>query len=161
MFTRLNRPGPWRGLTAAVLSLLRPGAAAAFRAGCAHPVHRPLCADRPGDGPWYHTRLWLVCPACRAVVEHRGFLPVPDDLDALAAPANGSPPAYAAGPGSPAGVAVFDSFSYDSAGAQADALSYDSSFVDLATCLRRGDVLPSGRRHQSMSRPSPASCALA
>jgi hypothetical protein len=68
----------WLGqLSAALLAWagLRSAAAAPTPPGCPHPVHQPLCANRPGDGWWYRTRLRLACPLCGETVHHDGYLP--------------------------------------------------------------------------------------
>jgi hypothetical protein len=68
----------WLGhLSVALLTWagLRPATAASTPPGCPHPVHQPLCADRPGEGWWYRTRLRLACPLCGETVRHDGYLP--------------------------------------------------------------------------------------
>jgi hypothetical protein len=55
---------------------LRPAPAPAAPApACPHPLHLPLCADRPGPGLWFHTYLRLACPLCQETVHQRGYLP--------------------------------------------------------------------------------------
>ncbi len=79
MRTSLSRR-TWLGrLTAALAGWagLRPAASARAAAACLHPVHLPLCADRPGSGRWFGTRLRLACPLCGETARHHGYLPDP------------------------------------------------------------------------------------
>ena len=73
MLVSLTHRGPLGRALAALLGWtgLRPALAPA----CPHPLHRPLFADRPGAGPWFHTDLWLACPRCQQAVHQRGYLP--------------------------------------------------------------------------------------
>jgi hypothetical protein len=65
---------------------LRPTPAPAQAApACPHPLHLPLCADRPGPGLWFHTYLRLACPLCQETVHQRGYLPAPAYATARAA----------------------------------------------------------------------------
>jgi hypothetical protein len=79
----------WLGqLSAALLAWagLHPAQAAPAPPGCPHPVHQPLCADRPGEGWWYRTRLRLACPLCGATGRHEGYLPDTAYASSLAVP---------------------------------------------------------------------------
>ena|SRR5579884_2841200 len=100
MTTPLSRRSWLARLAAALVAWtgLRSAARTAAPA-CAHPVHRPLCADRPGRGLWFRTRLRLACPLCGEVVRHDGYLPDTASADSravlppdLAAPCDGAGP---------------------------------------------------------------------
>jgi hypothetical protein len=107
----LNRR-TWLGQLSATLLAwagLRPAAASPAAPGCPHPVHQSLCADRPGEGWWYRTRLRLACPLCGATVRHDGYLPDTAYADSRAVP----PPGYVAPCGSCASVTTY---AYDATG---------------------------------------------
>ena len=75
MTDHLRRQSRFRGFLVTFLARVGLRPASPAPPACPHPVHQPLCAERPGAGTWYRTLLRLVCPRCGHEVQHEGYMP--------------------------------------------------------------------------------------